>query len=100
MSTCATLQGPAQHLHRALPVADQHLLGDREPGHLGLAAVEAGDRVGVDRAAEVGDELAGGRGQLAQVVADRVDQCGERVGGDPAAEGAHLVAHEGGPVAG
>jgi hypothetical protein len=88
------LQRPPQLLDRVLPVPHQRALRDVEAGDLGLAAVEAGDRVGVDCSAEVGDELAGRCGQLAQVVADGLDDRADGVHGDPAAERADLVADE------
>ena len=95
ISTWATrLQRPPELFDRVLAVAHQCPLRDVEAGDLGLPAVEAGDRVGVDRAAEVGDQLTGRRGQLAQVVADGLDDRADGVHGDPAAEPADLVADE------
>ena len=49
---------PAQRLERLRPVAGDDLVGDREAGRLGPAAVVAAYRVLVDAAAGVGDELA------------------------------------------
>ncbi|CAA9242702.1 MAG: hypothetical protein AVDCRST_MAG52-1725 [uncultured Blastococcus sp.] len=94
------LERPAQHLDRPGPVTDEDPFGDGEPGDLRLAAVEPGDGVAVDGAAEVRHQLAGRRRQLPQVVADGVDESGHRVGGDPPAELADLVAGERGQVTG
>lgn len=89
---------PAKRFGRTRDIAQHRLVGDVEATDLGAAAVVTPNRRFVDLAARVGHQLRTGRGELPDVGADRVKQCGHGVIVDLDPQSAEFGADEGRPL--